>query len=190
MSMRRRAFGLSGVTALVTAALAGCTLLIPFDDVPGGADASHDADLPVRGDGSVADVSVGPIDAGIADAPRDIGLEELSACVGMTNGLYCGNNQIKDYPGSSDDLVACDGGKVVYVKPCSTGGGCLHMVNPHPDACDECARKASGGYYCGRDMYQWVSGNANVRVQCMAGAVVGTTLCTTCTSNGNASTCP
>jgi hypothetical protein len=130
-------------------------------------------------------------DAGdAADAPRDVDLAELSACVGMTNGLYCGNNQIRNYPGSKDDLVTCDGGKVVYVKSCTTGTGCVRMPNPKPDQCDECARKTQNGYYCGRDMFQWSTENANVRVQCQAGGVVDITACTTCTSKGNASTCP
>jgi hypothetical protein len=187
MDVRRRAIGWSGGVAAVAALLAGCTLLISFDDAA-PEDGGADADLPIRADGAATpDVSV--VDAAGDDAPHDA-LSELTACVGMANGLYCGNNQIKGYPGPKDDLVTCDGGHVAFVKPCVTGGGCLHMPNPKPDQCDECARKDAGGYYCGRDMYQWSADNANLRVQCQAGAVVDFTSCTTCTSKGSASTCP
>jgi hypothetical protein len=184
----RQGYRALAASAVALATLAGCTFLISFDDAP-RAEAEADAESPARADVTNApDVEV--VDAGPSDAPKDIDLAEVTSCVGMSSGLYCGNNQIKNYPGSKDDLVACDGGKVASVKACTTGVGCIHMPNPKPDQCDECARKPVGGFYCGRDMYQWVAENKDVRVQCMAGSTVDTTLCATCTSKDAASTCP
>ena len=181
----RRALGPSAAAAI---GLAGCTFLITFDEVP-----VDDAGLEAGTGPDAADAPAAPDAAAdappVTDAAAELDLSKLGSCDGMVNGLYCGNNQIKDYPGSRDDLVACDGGAVASVTHCDGGSGCIRMPNPQPDQCDECWRKADG-FYCGRDMPGWSSRNARVLVRCMAGGQVGITVCTNgCVSNGAASAC-
>jgi hypothetical protein len=178
----------AALLALFTSATWGCTFLIAFDEVPlpedGGVEAQADAPrTPVLDADARAHEDAG-------DAAEDAtDLDALTACEGMASGLYCGNNQIKDYPGSKDDLVLCDGGKVWEVTHCDGGSGCIRMPNPQPDQCDECWRKADG-FFCGRDMPGWTERNAKVRVQCMAGGQVGILVCATnCISDGTKSRC-
>jgi hypothetical protein len=185
-SLRRRA----ALGAIVGSAAAGCTLLIPFDEIPSedaGADASIDVALAERADADAdAGADAAPFDA--APEADVLDLDALTSCEGKSSGLYCGNNQI-DYPGSKDDLVMCDGGKVWQVQHCDGGSGCIRMPNPQPDQCDECWRKANG-YYCGRDMPGWAARNDKLRVRCMAGGSVGVEICPNdCVSNGAQSTC-
>jgi hypothetical protein len=168
------------------AASTGCTWLISFDEIP-RPDDGVDAEPP---DGGDAAIEAAPREAGPADAGRaDVDLTALASCQGKSNGLYCGNNQLVAYPGSRDDLVACDGGRVVAVTYCDRGAGCIRMANPRPDQCDGCWRLADG-YWCGRDVAGWSAENANVRVQCQAGGLVDITPCSgLCVSNGARSSC-
>ena len=62
------------------------------------------------------------------------------------------------------------------------------MLDGYPDECDECAKKADGTY-CGRDLPGWDVKNAQQRIRCQGGRVVGLLLCGICKSNGGASAC-
>lgn len=168
--------------AVGLASSAGCTWLITFDEVP-----REDAVDAATADDVAAPP---PRDAAPADAGRaDVDLASIASCEGKPSGLYCGNNQITAYPGSRDDLVTCDGGRVVQVTSCDRGAGCIRMANPRPDQCDGCWRLADG-FWCGRDLLGWSRENANLRVQCQAGGLVDITPCAgTCVSSGARSSC-
>src|SRR6267142_2143736 len=158
--------------------LAGCTFLIDFKDIP------QDTTLEAAADAepSPADRST---NAGKVDAPSD-----ARPYKDALNGLYCATQpMLVGYQGDRDDLVQCLGGLVASAKKCDGGNGCLRMMDPLPDQCDECAKKANGTY-CGRDMVGWRPENANVRVQCDNGAAVGILKCALgCQSQGTTSFC-
>jgi hypothetical protein len=161
-------------------ALAACTLILPFDEVPAPEDGGADVASP-RLDGQT-DAGADAASDAPGDAPRDVDLDALASCKGKT-GTFCGNNQLVDYP-YPDDLVVCDGGKVAAAKPCTTGTKCQHLVNPHPDQCDECTSKTDG-YYCGREFAGWIktgtNNNAQIRVHCRSGGIDRIDYCaTTC----------
>jgi len=167
--------------------LAGCTFLIDFQDVPRGLDGTVDSSPPigppdVRVDSPVAD---GAVDAGpdVRDA-----IANPDACNGNPDGKYCGSNQITWPLDHKDDLVTCKANRVSAVKVCLTGQGCLGMLDGYPDECDECAKKGDGTY-CGRDLPGWDVKNAQQRIRCQGGRVVGSLLCTVCKSNGTSSVC-
>jgi hypothetical protein len=178
-------------TAAGAAMLAGCTFLIPFDDVAlpddgggGGSETSNGFD---GGAGSDAD---DPVDSALRDGAsvRDA-LANPDACVGKTDGKYCGGDLITwPPPGTKDDLITCTK-SVVSVRTCTGGLGCIRMINGYPDQCDECVAKADG-FYCGRDMTGWDAKNAEQRVHCQNKGEVGLQLCANgCTSMGAASFC-
>lgn len=190
--MRRRL--LVARTAAVTGALAmlaGCTFLIDFDEVPPAGDAGPSADTStpigppdVRIDGAqVPDAE--PADSG-ADA-RDA-IANGDACKGHVDSKYCGSTKINWPADHKDDLVSCKGGAVTLVKLCASGQGCLAMLDGYPDECDPCTQKADGTY-CGRDFTGWDTKNAQQRIRCQGGRVVGSLLCTVCKSNGVNSAC-
>jgi hypothetical protein len=169
---------------------AGCTFLISFDDVP----------QPVDGGGLDSQVPLGPPDVrvdaivtpeGGAEAGKDALADALAnpdACKGKLDGKYCGGNTIV-WPGDKDDLITCKTNVVASVRLCTSGVGCIRMINGYPDQCDECGSKADG-VYCGRDMAGWDPKNADTRVRCQNKAEVGLLLCAAgCSSNGTASFC-
>ena len=166
--------------------LAGCTFLIDFEELPrgdGGADSSPPIGPPdVRVDGSL-----GP--DGAVDAPPDVrdAIANGDACKGAIDGKYCGG-RIPWPVDHKDDLVTCKASQVSLVTPCTTGQGCLGMLDGYPDECDECAKKADGTY-CGRDFPGWDTKNAQQRIRCQGGRVVGSLLCTVCKSAGISSAC-
>jgi hypothetical protein len=185
--MRRRplvARTAAGAGAL--AMLAGCTFLIDFDEVPratdgGGVDGATPIGPPdVRVDSNVPDTA----DA----APPGDALANPDACKGHIDGKYCGNDMITWPLEHKDDLVTCKASQVSVVKLCATGQGCLGMLNGFPDECDECAKKGDGTF-CGRDFPGWDPKNAQQRIRCQSGRVVGSLLCTVCKSNGTNSAC-
>lgn len=188
--MRRRPLvARTAVCAAALAMLAGCTFLIDFQDAPradgdGGVDSSPPIGPPdVRVDGNI--VPDGAADSG-PDA-RDA-IANPDACKGNPDGKYCGGDQIVWPLDHKDDLVTCKANQVSLVKLCTTGQGCLGMLNGYPDECDDCAKKGDGTY-CGRDFPGWDAKNAQQRIRCQSGRVVGSLLCTVCKSNGTSSVC-
>jgi len=168
--------------------LVGCTFLIDFDAVPRGADGGAlDGSSPlgppdVRVDGNVAaDAGDAPVEARDAIANGD-------ACKTVADGRYCGGDQIPWPSDHKDDLVTCKAKEVSGVRLCESGQGCVGMLNGYPDECDECSKKADGTY-CGRDLPGWDAKNAQQRIRCQGGRIVGLLLCTVCKSNGGASAC-
>jgi hypothetical protein len=169
--------------------LAGCTFLIDFQEVPKAGDDGGDAAPPsgppdVRVEANLPDAS----DA--ADAGRDArdALANPDACKGHIDGKYCGFDKITWPVERKDDLVTCKANLVSAVKLCGTGQGCLAMLDGYPDECDECAKKTDGTF-CGRDFPGWDAKNAQQRIRCQGGRVVGSLLCTVCKSNGTTSVC-
>lgn len=179
--------GCAGALAM----LAGCTFLIDFEEVPAPGDGGPRADtsapsIPpdVRVDGaSLPDGE--PADAG-ADV-RDA-IANGDACKGKADSKYCGATKITWPADHKDDLVTCKASAVALVKLCSTGQGCLAMLDGYPDECDPCAQKPDGTY-CGRDFTGWDTKNAQQRIRCQGGRMVGSLLCTICKSSGVNSTC-
>ena len=184
----RRSLRITSAFAVAVWMLAGCTLLIDFEDVPQTSDGGGGVDSSVVTPGQEA----GKADAGV-DAPadaRDANPGFVTACEGKGNGKYCPGHMI-DWPGAKDELVTCRDGGVAATRVCSAGSGCIFMIDGYPDECDQCATKTVTGTYCGRDMPGWDPKNANFRVRCQGGAQVGLLLCNgACTSNGANSTCP
>lgn len=179
------------VVALLSAMGAGCTFLIAFDDPLPPLEAGVDAEP------YVPDV-IAPPPPPPADARADVDIDALASCEGLVDGHYCGTNLLKGYP-FADDLVRCTGGRISNVKICTRR--CLHLRNPHPDQCDECATKPLGGFFCGREMPGWgpdggPRGNGDLKVHCQSNATDDVDYsCTSCTpktspSGAGAATCP
>ncbi len=173
-----------GFAIAASALAASCSLLVQFHD-----QASCDGGL-CTDDASVGDAAPGPDGAG--DAPADGGARDARAdryapCSRLANGWYCGNNGLNGYAGSPDDLVHCSDGGVYQVTGCD--GGCLHVVDPFPDACNPCVGVANGSY-CGRDLPGFPAVNADILIQCQGGTVSSQIACAKgCGSNGNMSAC-
>ena len=188
MMRRRPIIARLAVAAGALAMLAGCTFLIDFEEVPRPAEGGIDGAVPVgppdvRIDGppGVNDADDGAIDTRDAIANPD-------ACKTALDGRYCGGDQIMWPSDHKDDLVTCKSKVVSNVRLCTTGQGCVGMLNGYPDECDECAQKADGTY-CGRDLPGWDAKNAQQRIRCQSGRIVGLLLCGVCKSNGGASAC-
>jgi hypothetical protein len=184
----RRLLTLTAAVAALGAWASGCTFLIGFDEIPAATDAGFDAQTPI----GPPDVRVDAIATGEggSDAGPDTSdaLANPDACKGKLDGKYCGGNTIV-WPGDKDDLVTCKASLVSSVRQCSSGVGCIRMLNGFPDQCDECATKADGTY-CGRDMTGWEAKNADTRVRCQNKAEVGLLLCANgCSSIGATSVC-
>ena len=157
-------------------AVAACSAIVQFHDQP-----------IVTAEASVADSGAGS-DAGIDTAtPADSGTGEDSSggdsmaaadhfnpCSGKANGYYCGNNGLG--PGLPDaDLVHCLSGAIGTDTSCGDAG-CLHVVDPFPDACNPCFGVADGAY-CGRDLAGFPSFNGDILLQCSGGATTQQTAC-------------
>ena len=180
----RRLLGMTAAPVVAVAMLAGCTLLIPFDEVAATVDGAAPFLQETSTDKDVTpDVSV--VEAG-ADA-RDASANP-AACKANTDGKYCGGDQIVWPADRKDDLITCKSAAIASVRLCASGTGCISMRPGYPDECDECAKRADGTY-CGRDLPGWDVKNANERVQCALGRKVANLLCTSCKSNGAASAC-
>ena len=189
VTMRRRPIiARSALVAGALAMLAGCTFLIDFDAAPRGADGGTiDGSIPV-GPPDVRVDSPTTTDADAGDAAAADAIANPDACKAAADGRYCGGDQIGWPIERKDDLVTCKGKVVASVRLCKTGQGCVGMLDGYPDECDECAQKADGTY-CGRDLPGWDAKNAQQRIRCQGGRVVGLLLCSVCKSNGGASTC-
>jgi hypothetical protein len=179
--------------ALVAAASSlSCSLLVKFDDVPGGAcdGGLCGYDGAVQADGGIPDAA--PDGAG-DDGPAmdtggsDAGADHYAPCSGLTSGAYCATDGLKGYAGSQNDLVHCVDGGIGSVTSCA--GGCLKMPNPFPDACEPCTGKADGSY-CGRDFTGFPAADADFLIQCQLGNVVQSVACAHgCGSAGTSSAC-
>jgi hypothetical protein len=183
---RRQLASRTAVFAAGLAMLAGCTFLIDFEDVPRAND-DIDSAPPI----GTPDVRVdGNPESGIPDSGADArdAIANPDACKGKQDGKYCGGNQIVWPAELKDDLVTCKASRVSLVKACATGQGCIAMLDGFPDECDECAKKGDGTF-CGRDLPGWDPKNAQQRIRCQTGRVVGSLLCTVCKSNGPNSVC-
>ena len=186
--MRRRP--ILARTALVTgvlAMLAGCTFLIDFEEVPRAADADGSDGSPPLGPPDVSVDVVAP-DSGDAAVDGRDALANPDACHTALDGKYCGNDQIVWPAERKDDLITCKGKVIASVRLCATGQGCFGMLDGYPDECDECVQKADGTY-CGRDLPGWDAKNAQQRIRCQGGRIVGSLLCGVCKSNGGTSAC-
>ncbi|MBX3230503.1 MAG: hypothetical protein KIT84_02780 [Labilithrix sp.] len=150
----------------VTVVLAGCSLLVSFDEpaeqsqrvVPG----DDDDDIP-RNPSSSSSSSSGssssssssssgdtPDAAPPPDCVADPAVLAAINC-GAKQRVNCGRNFVAgDRPASvaDTDLVDCTDGVPRCVKKCANG--CVGMPSGYDDQCDPCADKANG-VYCHRD---------------------------------------
>lgn len=184
----RRLLPLAAGIAVAGALGAGCTFLIGFDEATVAGDAGVDAQTPL-GPPDVRIDAPSALDSAVDAGPdTSDALANPDACKGKLDGKYCGGDTIV-WPGDKDDLITCKTSLVSNVRLCTTGVGCIRMLNGYPDQCDECASKVDGTY-CGRDMTGWDTKNAETRVRCQNKAEVGLLLCANgCASNGAASAC-
>ena len=183
-----RLLPLAAGIAVAGALGAGCTFLIGFDEATVAGDAGVDAQTPL-GPPDVRIDAPSALDSAVDAGPdTSDALANPDACKGKLDGKYCGGDTIV-WPGDKDDLITCKTSLVSNVRLCTTGVGCIRMLNGYPDQCDECASKVDGTY-CGRDMTGWDTKNAETRVRCQNKAEVGLLLCANgCASNGAASAC-
>lgn len=136
---RRAALGVLGAVATASAA---CTLLVQFEDVPAGLDAS----LPTP-DATRADAGVDSSDSGEVD------LSDARPCLradgsALSNGWYCAGNGTGYWPGPKDTLFRCTGGKY---EATLCDGGCVFFRTGVPDRCDPCPGRKDGKY-CGPEV--------------------------------------
>jgi len=170
--------------------LAGCPLLVSFDDLP-----TDDAGLSDRPDARTTNDVFVP-DTNQPDVPvivdedvvsPDASVDYGAACTGKPDGKYCNGNMVNVDAGSRDDLVTCLNGMTVSAKLCTNG--CQRMPTGFPDECDQCQGKATG-LYCGDDFFGWHPLNKNTRIRCDNGSIVGNLICgTACVGTGPNASC-
>jgi hypothetical protein len=165
---------------------AACSLIVQFHDqsTGGGDDASVVESGPApeaatQDSGVLQDSSGGDSMAAI---------DTFAPCLGKANGFYCGNNGLG--PGlPPEDIVHCiNDGSVGTAISCGDAG-CLHVVDPFPDACNPCFGVADGAY-CGRDLAGFPAYSADILLQCTSGSTTQQTACAAgCHSIGTMSVC-
>ena len=170
------AFGV-GATAFTTA-VAGCTLLIPFDDVP--EESGIDASRPDTGGGALPDAAP-DADAGPPAFPPPCDPQfpiDQVVCSGTPRPTCAKSPSFASYPAGHDrtnDLVFCNGTQTAScMQHCPFG--CAEMPAGFPDQCDDCNGRADG-YYCGRDLRGWESASSDLAVQCQNGRAVRGAIC-------------
>lgn len=144
---------------MASGGIVGCTFLVEFvDDVEaetcdGGPCEGAPGLREDAGDRTALDATVTDPGDASTDAPGS--LEEADAgpyapCEARPRGTYCATNGFREWRGTRDDLVVCDGdGGVTSVRTCT--GGCTTMPLPFPDMCNPCPGQANG-VYCGHDL--------------------------------------
>jgi hypothetical protein len=186
-----RLAGLAAAAAVLVATLCwtaaaatGCSALVQFRDQP-----SCDGGLCENLDASQAppprDASEG---GAVAEAsPVDATPKPSAPCSNLRNGYYCANDGPNGFTGPPTDLLYCADGGIGKATPCD--GGCLHIPDPFPDACNPCPGVANG-LYCGRDLKGFPADNADFLIQCQNGDTVQQVACIHgCGSNGVMSAC-
>ena len=177
------------VVMAASALAASCSLIVQFHDQPPGAcDGGACEDGSVAVDGNAAP---GPDGGGFDDGlptkdggPRP---DAYAPCMGLINGSYCADDGPHAYAGPLTDLLYCFDAGIGRVTPCD--GGCLHLPDPFPDACNPCPG-VKNGLYCGRDLVGFPAFNADFLIQCQGGDAVQRVACVHgCGSNGVMSAC-
>jgi hypothetical protein len=181
--------GFLGLTIAASICAASCSLLVQFHDQAAGDDAGApddsgtapaDGSMTIEPDTSTVDVVQPMKEAG---APPD----HYTPCSGLQNGYYCANDGPTAFAGPASDLLYCDDGGIGAASPCD--GGCLHLPDPFPDACNPCPG-VENGLYCGRDLAGFPAYNADFLIQCQNGDTVQQVACVHgCGSNGKMSAC-
>jgi hypothetical protein len=173
--------------------VASCSLLVQFDDAPGGAcdggvcadDVTTLEEAPAGGDaGGGGDGADG---APPVDGAAEAGVDHYAPCGNLASGYYCATDGLHGYAGSQDDLVHCVDGGIGQAVFCD--GGCLPLPAPFPDACNPCVGHTDG-LYCGRDLAGFPAVNADFLIQCQTSNVVQSVACAHgCKSSGTTSSC-
>ncbi|MBX3226521.1 MAG: hypothetical protein KIT84_32330 [Labilithrix sp.] len=173
--MGRGAFATTIGVAL--AGLAGCTLLVSFDEPSDVAEIVDDSgvattfDAPPPGDGAPAGDAASAADARPSDFPPECKTPPTVFGFCAPGGMVCGR-RVTDYPADGEnDLLRCEG---VFTCTARCPIGCV-AVNGFDDQCDPCSGRADGTY-CGRDV-GWSKRNADVAVRCRSGKVASTAVC-------------
>lgn len=165
-----RSFARVSIVAVVACG-AGCTFLIDFDEVDGGADGGSPeaAVLPdVRDDRVVAD---GPI---AFPPPCDpaFPLSQVKCNADFPRPNCATNTGVfPSYPAGhprNGDLVTCNGGATppTCVQHCPFG--CATMPNGFPDMCDDCNGRPDGTY-CVKDLRGPDGRNLGLAIDCVGG---------------------
>jgi hypothetical protein len=167
--------------------VAACTALVQFHDQPGS---GGDASVVEGGAGHEAAGDTATVDSGAGDDASGgdsmAAADHFNPCSGKASGYYCGNNGLEaGLP--PNDIVHCLNNGVATATPCA--GGCLHVVDPFPDACNPCFGVADG-MYCGRQLAGFPTFNGDILIQCQGGAATQQTACASgCSSVGTMSVC-
>jgi hypothetical protein len=183
--MRRRlAFALvvaAGAACGSGALAAGCTLLIPFDELDKDGGAETGPPPPIDGDAPPGDAE-GGIDTGVAFPPPCDPKFDAGAVTCDPNyprpecahepALFAG------YPGDvQNDLVGCSGPThPTCIQHCPFG--CAIMPQGYSDMCDDCHGKPQGTY-CVKDLGGGNPDDLSLAVDCDGGKVVKTYACGT-----------
>jgi hypothetical protein len=188
------------MAAAAAALSASCTLLVQFNDAPGGgceggfcgSDGSVSGENVVPSPDAGADAGQDATtdagkDASKVEASAEAGADHYAPCGNLASGYYCAEDGLHGYAGSPDDLVQCADGGIFKVTLCD--GGCLPLPAPFPDACNPCPGNADGTY-CGRDLAGFPAINGDFLIQCQSANVVQSVACAHgCKSSGTSSSC-
>ena len=193
----RTAFVIAGAGVL-SAVAAGCTFLIPFDDV-----AENDAGSASPDSGGIPPIPPSSSSDGDADSARretpdgsapvpitpacdtTFPLDQVKGCATFVEGgQICADNPgLTSYPGNREtDVVTCSKTQgAICVRHCVA---CSHLPEGFPDQCDQCIGKPDGKY-CGTDM-GWQPQNFRLLVTCTNERMATATACSTrgCDSKG------
>jgi hypothetical protein len=167
-----------------SAIVAGCTFLVPFDDVPDGADAALD----VRGRDRRVDVADegedggGGLDAGTNSASwappcdPDFPLGDIQ-CPEVPGRTHFCARALPSYPDGRDrdnDLVRCELGGARCVQHCPYG--CIVTRPGFDHQCDPC-NGLGDGFYCGHDFPGSPTRNADLAIRCVGGKNADAAVC-------------
>jgi hypothetical protein len=191
-------------TAFATV-IAGCTLLVPFDDPPplddgtseSSSSSGHHTSSSSSSGGSTTSSSSGSTTSSSSGAtsssssssssgaafPPACGTTNLNqaSCAGFSRNECVGEHNLgngQDVTGPNPtDLVKCDANKnPTCIETCPHG--CVQMPNGVPDACDGCFQKQDGSY-CAIDFPGYPPEAQPFAIQCQNQRTIGMHDCST-----------
>jgi hypothetical protein len=181
---------LAALGLIATGVVAGCTLLVPFDDPPpldnppgdddetsssgrtssgstssgnGSSTSSSSSSGSTTSSSGSTTSSSSSSGAAYPPACDKTGVAAITGCAGKDDGTYCGLN------GTPDDNVQCQGGAAICIFHCTMG---CAQVDVGIDQCADCKDKTSPDqWYCGKDV-QWPGAAGSYAFECKSGHLV------------------
>lgn len=201
----RPALALSIGTAATILLVAGCTLLIPFDDVPNNGATDDDDGIVDSGKKKGTSSSSSSGDTSSSSSSGDTSSSSSSSgsttsssgslippacdpnfdrtainCATPANGTYtrpnCGSEPgLKQGAAVDSDLIDCTSQGVPACVR-HCPHGCAEMPKGHNDSCDECFDKADG-WYCGKDFKGDWGPDDGMAIHCVGHVQIGNAVC-------------